>query len=283
MKVDKNDLKRKAEALLMELDNANEIIRGFMAELSRHYSLRAMARKLGVKSSGYIADVLSGRRRLSTKYLPNLMEALHLSAAGETVLKCLVKMEGSSEEVARSLRQEISRQRRLLNVKYFQADEINESVFFACDLFGALSLFPHGADRATLVKLFKPAQRPLFDGAMALLLKNDVVQLKDGIFSQKCQELNFKTSGTKPSYAQLMKLTVSEGMDAINTWYADASRSCFASTSVSVKMADLPMKLEALRLGLERLYSDLEDPTGDATIKFNVQVFPHILLSSIKP
>lgn len=206
----------------------------------------------------------------------------NLTAAAETLIQCLIKLPEAREKDLDQLNQDIARQRRLLNVRYFDPDQINDSVFFACDIFAAMSLFPNGVDRPNLIKLFKPAKRPLFDQAITLLINNDVVENRNGIFVQKCQELNFKTSSNQFNYTQLMKLAVHESTEAIDSWYNDPQRSCFAATSLSVKLADLSAKMKKLRDDLERVYTELEDPNGDCVIKFNVHVFP-LVMQNIKP
>ena len=74
-------------------------------------SLAFLAKKIGIRSTGYLSDVMRGRRRLSHKLLPALSSALELNAGEARVLGLLAALDHARQP----------RQHRLLDTELSDA------------------------------------------------------------------------------------------------------------------------------------------------------------------
>ena len=109
-------------------------------------SLTKLCDMTGIKSKGYLSEVLSGKKLIKSSYLEGLCEALEIEGIGLDIMKILHAMEEDSEsEKQQRLLKRLSALRRSL-ITLSQSDSSQETlklvefeVYCACNaLFGAV-------------------------------------------------------------------------------------------------------------------------------------------------
>lgn len=260
------DAERAHEALAM-------LIRRGKA-LNPKQTLGFLAKKADIPSTGYLSDVMSGRRILHAKYRDVLLDALNVTGTVRsfvTVLLAIEDLDGGpgSEELVRE-REAI---RKVLRQQSRQFPERLAGMFFAFEVFAAFGLSGQKATRDQLRAFFGVGRGVEIERALGLLLQSGLIE-RDGETFRIVSDQFYFIGKDGLSHIDYLTMALREAEEKVGAWYERPDRSFFVSSILSVKDSTYRVRLPELKAQMKRFESDLETGDADRLIRVNVQVYP---------
>lgn len=260
------DVERAHEALAL-------LIRRSKA-LDPKQSLGFLAKKAGIPSTGYLSDVMSGRRVLHAKYRDALLDALSVTGTVRSFVTVLLAIEdldgGTGSEELLKERDAI---RKVLRQQSRQFPERLAGMFFAFEVFAAFGLSGQKATRDQLRAFFGVGRGVEIERALGLLLQSGLIE-RDGDAFRIVNDQFYFIGKDGMSHIDYLTMALREAEEKVSAWYDKPDESFFVSSILSVKDAVYRAKLPELKARMKRVESDLETGDADRLIRVNVQVYP---------
>ena len=268
---------RNSEALVSARDSTSAIRNLYQTHKENRpsFSLRFVCGKVGMKSSGYLSDVIHGKRLLKQEFAEPMAKLFKLSRLQKRYFSSLLQRDHGSEKVdATKLELKLENLRKSLSIQFRPFDEVSVDWFRVFQVYSALGISPGGAKRGELVEFLKPMSGKDIDECLGHLLAKKMVEKKDELFVWTKNA--FLLEGTSPidAHTAYFKSALKHCLESLPRFYSDRSRSLFLSQTVSVKEEAYKEILAKLRADLLEAQSSLESESADNLVFFNVQIYP---------
>ena len=252
----------------------NNLYRHFK-QTNRKYSLPYICRQAGIPSSGYLSDVLKGKRRLHGKYRAGITKAFQLSKPAASYLRLLIDIDNEKrpEKIA-LLREKLAVLQKALGVAVNSSTENLHRLFFALEVFCAFGLFRNAPTRAELRQYFALRRPTEVDSAVDMLQELNLATDKDGCLRLLAEQVFFPGDERGLSHFDFLRLTLAHAAENLERWFDDKSLSHYESSIISVRREHFLQVLPELKARLLMLRSDLEAGDADMLIRLNVQLYP---------
>ena len=238
-------------------------------------TLGFVARRAGIPSTGYLSDVLTGRRKLHAKYRAPLLKALDLSGtAAELITRLSALDDGSEGEERAQLDADLEALRKVLRLQTRALPERLAGTFFAFEVFAAFGLTGQRASRADLRRFFGTARGIELEGALAQLMQAGLVEREDEEFRIVSDQINFIAGADGISHIDYLTMALRDAEKRVAAWCGKKDESFFSSSILSVKASQYREALPRIKETVQKLESDLESGEADRLVRFNVQIFP---------
>jgi hypothetical protein len=240
-------------------------------------TLGVLAKRAGIPSTGYIADLVSGRRRLNAKYRDGLLAALGIEERGAELVKTLAaldELDGDDHAERERLAKQRDGLRKLLRQQNRAMPDRMRSMFFAFEVFAAFGLSGQKATRADLREFFGGSRGIELEQALGLLMQAGLIERRDDTFHVVNDNVNFFAGEDGLSHLDGLTLALREAEERVGAWYGKKAESFFSSSIVSVKDATYRAALPGIKSAMLRMESDLESGEADRLVRFNVQIYP---------
>ncbi len=238
-------------------------------------TLGFVARRAGIPSTGYLSDVMSGRRRLSHKYREGLFAAVGVEGTGADLLRVLCALEDEPDEEERSkLEREREALRKFLRQQSRSMPERLAGMFFAFEVFGALGLSGQRASRAQLRAFFGAGRGVEIERALAILLQAGLVERRGEDFHAVTDQINFFGGEDGMSHLDYLTMALRDAEKRVSDWYGKKDESFFSSSIISVKDSTYRAALPSIKDGIRRMESEIESGEADRIVRVSVQIYP---------
>lgn len=259
--------------------------------MGSRYSLRNLGLKAKIPSSGYLSEVFRGNRLLGKKHGRGLFQALGLRNAELTFALHLLERDHTTDAAKKiALDATIENARKSLGIKGHKLSSNIEGLFFAIEVFSALSMFGNTASTSDLLNLYGDHRRSSLNNALKILREFGMIADADESELQsrdekKSEDRKFKTvqplahfvAGLDSSfYEQFMQSVLNDATQKLRTWFRQRDFAVFSTSVVSVNVSKYKTAVPQIKQKILDIVSDLETSPADGLVRLNLQMFPMI-------
>lgn len=264
--------------ILLTADASAEILRRFY-ELRKadnaKYSLTFLCRAAGIKSKGYLADVMNGRRKLNAEYWEDLAHAFGLDGIRSELFRLLLRLDAAEEPAEkRELQPEIASHRKAIQAADETLPERLRGMFFAFEVFCAFGLYKNEPTRENLREYFGRSMGVELDAALHLLTSSGFAELAGERYKLLRQTVNFTDAEDGISHLNFLRLSIEDAMRKVEKLQPKKNVTLFESNMISVRAKDYIKELPRIKEAVRKLQTNLESGDADMILRFNVQVYP---------
>ena len=273
--------KRKRRETILTAATAHGVVRGLfdaLKDLGPRYSLRWFAAKAKVPSSGYLSEVLGGRRLLSKKHVNGVATAFELTAEETKYLKLLLDRDhckGKSTEKFDELSAQITAAKRRMNRLTFQLDKDVSHLFFAVEVFSVMSTLGDDVFLADIVAFYGEQRSLSVKRAVKLLIDFEMIERAEkGQLRTIAPIAHFVAGANSDFYEQFMKSVLTDAAQKLHLWFQRPDLAVFSSSLFSVDAAAYRARIPDIKQSILKIVSDLDQSSADSLVRLNVQMFP---------
>lgn len=264
--------------ILLTADAGSEILRRFYelrkAENAK-YSLAFLCRAAGIKSKGYLADVMNGRRKLNAEYWEDLAHAFGLDGLRSELFRMLLRLDAEEDQAQKKiLHAEIASLRKSIAASDETLPERLRGMFFAFEVFCAFGLYKNAPTRDDLRDYFGRSMGVELDAALHLLTSSGLAELQGDRYKLLRDTVKFTDSEDGISHLNFLRLSIEDAMRKVDKWQPKKEVSYFESNMISVRAKDYAKELPRIKEAIRRMQTNLESSDADLILRFNVQVYP---------
>ena len=268
-----------AVAILLSAKSSSDALKRLYVERKfddKSISMQTLCDAAGISSTGYLSDVLSGRRKLHLKYRRGITKAFKLGGAAARCLQTLLALDHEKDDARRAkLERRLTLLRKALRIERPpMAPELAE-LFLAVEVFCAFGLYQNRPTGDDLIGYFGPDRTKDIEAALQLLERLGMVRLEaSGRYALLSEQVLFGNRPGSLTAVDFLKLALNDAAANVERWFPAKDQSHFASIIISVNYADYMTKLKKLKTDLLVTQADLESGAADRLVRFNIQVYP---------
>lgn len=267
-----------AQSLVAQAESAQAAIRLLYEHykaLSPKASLAFFCARAGVRSKGYLADVLSGRRKLNVKFAAGLAAAFALTGPAATAFKLLVELEDESldAKARTALEERLKVLRRTLAVERAPLPAELARMAMAFEVYSAFGLFKNAPRHADLLRYFGERHARELDAALALLERHALIATDGDVFRARLNAIVFGAGGGF-DHLDFLRSSLRDAERQLKTWFPKRDEAYVESVILSVRRADYVKMLPLLRERMLEARTALDVEDADMLVRFNVQIYP---------
>lgn len=269
-------LKKKA---LIHSQNSSEALNTlyvFGKKEKNSLSLMNICKRSGISSTGYLSDVLKGKRKLHIKYTTGTLKAFNLKGQERKFVELLITRDSSkSSEAINIYNDQIEKVRKSILIKTECLESTEDNWFTLCQVYTTLGIFPDGATENDIdIFLNDLKKKEILDCLKKLLRKKYINKLDNKYFWTK-KHFILEGPAKNGLHNQYFKKALQKCMSLIPNRYGDRTNNLFMSQIISVKMSDYQPILERFRSTLLEFQSEMESETANNLVYFNILVTSH--------
>lgn len=257
-------------------DSSSEALRRLFQNKKKEssaFSLAFIGKKLGIKSRGYLSDVLSGKKILGEKYLPSISKLFGLDRQQTRYLNFLNARDHLSAKNAATFEVDIklSRLKKRMLIESDQTIPYHSGqVIKVFKVFCAFSLFKGSPTDSDLKSFFGVS----VEKELEILKAWGLIHSEGSHFRQNKEFVIFDQSADGVSHLDFLKAAIKDAMIQIDTQFDDREKCHFESTILSVKRSEFVKKIQKLKEISKNFQSDIETDDADMIVHFNIQAYP---------
>lgn len=254
---------------------ATQLLYVLAKEKNPRLSLTMLSRLLGVKSKGYVSEILSGKKRISRETAIGLMGAFKLDERSKTLWNLLASKENAASQAELvAIDEQLKIARKTLSVKFLKAKTRLQDVLFLTELFCAFGLFENRPSLAELQSYFgKRSRDELLEGLQALV-EFGVVGEHTGRYVVLKDNIMFLDSDDKKAHLDFLKQALEQSTAAVEKWFDKPQQAYFEHTIISTTETDYVNFLKKLKQQHVQNVNSLESSKADLLVKVCLQAYP---------
>lgn len=265
------------EALLAARD-ATEALRNlydYSKTRDRKYSMAYLAKISGLSSSGYVSDLMSGRRRIQVEQSLRLAKVFRLGKEAKQLFRTLIKLEHEKESAKRaSLLRRREVLTKALRIGHRKSTAALKDMTTAFEVFCAFGLFANRPTLDNLVDYFGSSRREEISEALNTLRSMNLVNAEGKHWKPLVDHIIFGEDSSGLSHINFLKDALVHASRSVEDWFPRKEMAYFTSTIISVKKQHYQAQLEDLRSKMVIWQTDLESGEADSLVRVNLQVYP---------
>ena len=250
-----------------------------------YFSKNYIAKKVGLKSRGYLSDVLSGRKKISARYVDPIVATLDLDPPEATYLrkKLLLDTEFAKTPAVKSeLEQELSTLSKNLQYETIGMDDVAD-IYSLCLVY--LSFFLRSdrtLSKKELMTMLPMVTAKKLEQAIAKLLQKELINRTGHQFQVNSNRtFSFANSDVQiEQELQYLEQSIEESRLNLPQLKYSREQVIFHSSLLTTDKVTFGQKIADFKNQLRTLQSDLETDKADSLIRFNLQVYPVISQST---
>lgn len=230
--------------------------------------------KAGISSTGYLSDVVNGKRKLHSKYGIGIAKAFGLSREEARCLRLMVDLDNTADPSQRArIEGKIALAKKVLRIAKRPLAKLYE-MFFAMEVFCAFGLYKNRPTQEQLVSCFGQAHAADVGAALAVLEGMGLVRRNDGIFEPIDDQVFFAGDAGPEQHVKFLKQAMAHAVANLDRWFEERALAHFHSSIISVKRSEYLKLLPQLKSRFVDAEASLESSDADLLIRFNVQMYP---------
>lgn len=274
-----DSMKSTLQEILISAPNSSVAIRElyqFLKKQNPRFSLAQICRKSGIPSTGYLSDVMSGKRVLSRKYGPAVAKSLNLGGAPEEYLVLLVEIDHADDGTKLSvLKDQLESLRRVMDVHVEAVPRpFQDDMLFYLIVFSSFALFGHEPSTEDLVNYFGVERDRKVREALTHLEKQGLVERQGDRFVQRRERVLFQDSEDGFSHIRFLRQSLEDAKTKLNFWYDRPAEAHIASSIITINARHYKELLPRIRTQLLQMQTALDHKEADALLRFNISIYP---------
>lgn len=255
-----------------------------MVEISRIFkrsypqtSLRWLASRAKIPSSGYLSEVFQGRRLLSQKHAKGIAAALKFKEDEQLYFSKLLLRDHTVEEVQKAiLDHELAAANKRLGVKDNQLYDDVQDLFFAIEVFSAMSMFGETVAPEQLESFYEKRRPETVHRAIKVLVDFGMIEATSTDRLRTIRPLAHFTAKLDGSfYEQFMRSVLFDSLQKLQSWFQKRDSAVFSTSVVSVDMNQYREMVPKIKRQMLDWISELERSSdADGVVRINLQMFP---------
>jgi len=238
-------------------------------------TMAKIAVKLGFRSSGYVSDVLNGRRVLKPEVRIAVVRLFSLKAEAARCLQLLILIDNEKDSHKRTkLRRRLSLARKALQADRKAAPVELQAMFFSLDVFCAFGLFRGMPTTDDLVDYFGPQMRTNVVEALESLRRLGLVTTEADRHRLLSQYWLLADQVSGFSHVDFIRYALRHAAENVERWFPQPNNSILSSTIISTTQRTFAREIPKMRRLLSDMQTKLETSDADAIVRFNVQIYP---------
>ncbi|WP_132317049.1 TIGR02147 family protein [Pseudobacteriovorax antillogorgiicola] len=244
-----------------------------------HQTLAALSKKIGLKSRSNLSEALRGRRKLSRPHWQSLLTILGAEKKHIDYVLALFDWEHEKSATKKDSHQahcQVLRRQIEGPLDVFKARI--RGMNFAVEVYCAFALFSNEPERKDLVRYFGKDRGIEVDRALALLLKEGLIEKKhtgNYTYRQESQSILYLyDDGDTEASINFLQASLQSSSDNLPRYFSKKDESLFASTILTIKKDEYKSKLKEFKESLLAMHSSLQSDDPDSLLHINIQVFP---------
>lgn len=269
-------------SILKNAPTSSEAIRLLFQECKkghRKFTLSYLRSHLGLKSNGFLSDVMKGRRRLHPRLGAKLSAALSLTDRESEVLQLLLERDFQKSALTkRQFARKVATSKKLISLPAKPlASRGRDIKLIYFKVFSALGICNGSATVAALVNIFPKESTESIRDALDFLIAQNWIEKDAAGYRTKESVVVFDDGEDGVSHLDFLRATMNEARDRVAEWYNERKSALFQASFLSVKKDDYETAIARLRSHLLETQANLETEEGEILINFNVQIYPESL------
>lgn len=242
----------------------------------KKYSLSYFCKKAKIPSTGYLSDVIQGRKTLHLKYTRSISSAFGLKGNEAKYVGILIAIDNeSNSDALEKLHTKKALLKKDLNVSIKPMSSQMAGLLSAVEVFCAFGLFNNRPTVRDLQKYFGPSAKADVKYALDALRELGIVELSpEGQYTLLTEQIQFREDMKGFSHIDFLKQAIRHATQNVEQWFPHSAQTHFESSIISVRAADYHQLLPDLKSRLSLIQSGLESGQADTLIRFNIQVYP---------
>jgi uncharacterized protein (TIGR02147 family) len=264
---------------LRDVNNSTEALRTLYQQAKASHpscSLAYLCKKSGISSTGYLSDVLKGRRTLNKKYFAGLCKAFGLTANASICLRLLLDIDHEKDEnKKKSLKIQLTMAQKSLNVSYHSLDSLTRELFDALEVFCAFGIFHNSVTLAQIHAVFsKTRSSESIDASLEYLKTLGLVKNNESSLVVTQEHVIFQQVAGGIAPTDFIRLALAHAMANVEQWFPSPQSAFFTSTMLSVNKKNFESLLREFKAYTLSTQASMESKDADTLVRFNVQVYP---------
>ncbi|MCX6116145.1 MAG: TIGR02147 family protein, partial [Proteobacteria bacterium] len=248
----------------------------FQKSIRSSFSLAYLNSKCGIKSKGYLSDVMHGKKKLSPTHFKPLGRALGLS--GDPLeyfaLLCERDFEKMDASKLQLVEQKLEKKRLSLKVRVIESHSKGLSIL-DFDTFAAMGLLQEAPTGYAITSLLKNRTEVETLNSLNRLHNLGIIRKnEDQTFSVDERFVHIQGGLRDMIVQKLIRSSIQRADEQVVNWLGNPDLSFFNSAIISVKISEYKSKLAALREFIREMHVTLESSDGEEIVQISVQAFP---------
>jgi len=270
--------KAQIDAIMAEAESASAAISTLYTHnkaANPKVSLAYLCSRAGMKSKGYLSDIMKGRRTLNPRFAAPLAAALGLTGAAARAFKLLAELESGDLEAAprRQAEERLEVLRRSLAVGREPLPQDLAKMATVFEVYSAFGLYGNAPTMAELLRYFGERHQDTLSAALALLLRHKLIEFDGDRYRAIKTGLIFG-AGTGFGHLDFLRSSLRDAERNLKRWFPRRDEAYIESVILSVKRSDYLKMLPLLRERLLESRSRLDTEKANLLVRFNVQIYP---------
>jgi uncharacterized protein (TIGR02147 family) len=246
-------------------------------EMRRGFSYRVFCRKAGIRSAGYLSDVVAGKRNLTQANVEKFAKAMDLDGKAQAYLDLLVSYKHAKTAEAKQSVYALLMESLPLRIQRLRQSQLDYfSKWYNVAIRELLSVRACKDDYRAIAMLLHPPIAPAqAESAMALLHRLGLIE-KDGEGNWKSRHVSLVSKGEDADsmlFRVFRKEMASKGAEALDLVPAHL-QTCFNMT-MSLSPAGMERLVECMKQFHRRALETVQSDSGeDRVIQVNLHMFP---------
>ncbi|NRA65933.1 MAG: TIGR02147 family protein [Pseudobacteriovorax sp.] len=270
------------DTIIDTVGSSGELLRELylMKKRERKTSLGAICRSIGIPSTGYLSDVMKGKKILNQKYWEATKSYFSFDEKQSILFHLLLDRDQARKQKSLDDENRLSQDIEILRQRISHSDIHRLSSrfanrAFALDVFAALGLKKNqGATLRCLKDFFGRAKALDVEKSVALLLQEGLVTIDDQGTIREAN-LSFHINDSEDfSHVNYLKDVISDTHQQIDHWYDNKELANFFSATIPVAKEQYQQVLSEIKIFMEERSIKLVSKDADSLVRLSFQAFP---------
>jgi uncharacterized protein (TIGR02147 family) len=237
-------------------------------------SLASLAEKSGLRSKGYLSDVINGRRPLALARAPGLAKALGLTGLSLNYFVGRVELENAKSDRERNkINEKLSAILKAMDVEVRSMPASLQAHGMVFECFCAIGLFGANCRRSDLIKYFGRDRAFELDAALDQLEEMGAIKREADQIHLGSKHISF-VDGSEKERVAFVRAGLEDAQIKLDRWFGQRSEAHFETVVISVQRMQYQKFLNKMRAEIEAWQGELESEQADQIIRMNVQIYP---------
>ncbi|MCX6123471.1 MAG: hypothetical protein NTV34_01780 [Proteobacteria bacterium] len=273
-----NDAKTSAQAL--------EGLYQLRKSIDPKFSMKVMADRLELRSTGSVSDIITGRRKVPLSVRKKICDLFSLTSSESKALQVMIAFDSAKRSESKDcLQRQLDAAKNALQRTETPGPRDLRKLFFSLEVFCAFGLFNNKPRLIDLIEYFGISCvddiRHSIDTLVDLGVVRPTPHAGEKSFARGEQTYELTSNqwfiGAQEqgvTHVDFILNTLHHAIKNTPRWFLRSNESAISSTIISVKKSAYLNAIPHIKDTIDQLRCDLESGDADSLIRFNVQVYP---------
>lgn len=244
-------------------------------EQNSRFSYTILCKLAGIKSRGYLSDVLRGQRNLRLHYVEGFCAALGLSKFSTKVLRTIVELNEEKDSLRRAdLRKRLDAMRQLMNARDACLKPMLGRHFFEVEMLSSLGLFGGSATAKQIAGYYSEQDPQFLEQSLERLHQDGFLTKEQDVYSVVENFVCFTGSEDGHSHLDYISYILDDTKQWAMRNFDTKGEHLFESFVISVKKEEVREYSKEVKEKFYQWVAGLNVNDGDELVRFSVHLYP---------